>query len=405
MPSCLVCKSHYEPFMNFGEMPIANAFISVDALETEYEFLMQVGFCETCKMVQLVDQPDREKMFHDQYAFYSSTSNHMSLHFEKFASFAKDYLKLNEQSFVVEVGSNDGILLQNFLKNKIPCLGVEPSKNVAQVAAEKGIEVVTEFFDETLASRLVQSHQKADAILSANVMCHIPYIHSIYSGVKRLLDASGCFIFEDPYLGDVIRKTSFDQIYDEHVFLFSGLSVSYLAEMHGLELIDVCPQETHGGSMRYTIAHKGAKSVSSNVVELLKTERAMGLDRSAAYSNFANSVDQIKSDLMLLLTDFKKQGKKVVAYGATSKSTTVINYFGITPSLVECIYDTTPIKQNKLSPGARIPVLPYDQFRSSDPDYVLLFAWNHAAEIMEKERDYMRHGRKWITYIPSVTVQ
>ena len=308
MPSCLVCKSHYEPFMNFGEMPIANAFISVDEFETEYEFLMQVGFCETCKMVQLVDQPDREKMFHGQYAFYSSTSRHMSLHFEKFASFVTDYLKLNEQSFVVEVGSNDGILLQNFLKNKIPCLGVEPSKNVAQVAAEKGIEVVTEFFDETLASCLVQSHRKADAILSANVMCHIPYVHSIYSGVKRLLSADGCFIFEDPYLGDVIRKTSFDQIYDEHVFLFSGLSVSYLADMHGLELVDVCPQETHGGSMRYTIAHKGAKPVSSDVEELLKTERAMGLDRSAAYSNFANSDDKIKSHLMRVLTDLNKQG-------------------------------------------------------------------------------------------------
>ena len=404
MSKCLICDSEYSSFVDFGVMPIANAFATKEQIKNEYTFPMKVGFCGNCNMVQLVEQPDREKMFHENYAFFSSTSNYMKGHFKLFANSVSELQDLNENSFVVEVGCNDGILLENFIIENIPCLGVEPSENVAQVAMEKGIEVSTQFFDRPLAEHILQSHQKADAILSANVMCHIPYIHSIYDGVKTLLKEGGVFIFEDPYLGEIIEKTSFDQIYDEHVFLFSALSVNYLANMHDLELVNVEPQITHGGSMRYTIAHKGVKIVSQSVINLIKKEKKLGLDKKQSYLSFTDNVNKIKNDLINLLTKLKNDGKKVVAYGATSKSTTVTNYFGITPDLVECIYDTTPIKQNKLSPGAHIPVLPYDQFRESDPDYVLLFAWNHATEIMKKESDYMGHDRHWITYIPNVKV-
>ncbi|MDE0742163.1 MAG: class I SAM-dependent methyltransferase [Candidatus Poseidoniia archaeon] len=404
MSKCLICDSEYSSFVDFGVMPIANAFATKEQIKNEYTFPMKVGFCGNCNMVQLVEQPDREKMFHENYAFFSSTSNYMKEHFKLFSNSVSELQDLNENSFVVEVGCNDGILLENFIIENIPCLGVEPSENVAQVAMEKGIEVITKFFDRPLAEHILQSHQKADAILSANVMCHIPYIHSIYDGVKTLLKEDGVFIFEDPYLGEIIEKTSFDQIYDEHVFLFSALSVNYLANMHDLELVNVEPQITHGGSMRYTIAHKGIKTVSQNVIKLIDQEKKLGLDKKQSYLSFTDNVNKIKNDLINLLTKLKNDGKKVVAYGATSKSTTVTNYFGITPDLVECIYDTTPIKQNKLSPGAHIPVLPYDQFRESNPDYVLLFAWNHATEIMKKESDYMGNNRHWITYIPNVKV-
>ena len=404
MGKCLICDSEYSPFVDFGLMPIANAFATKEQIKNEYTFPMKVGFCGNCNMVQLVEQPEREKMFHENYAFFSSTSNYMKEHFKLFANSISELQDLNEDSFVVEVGCNDGILLKNFIIDNIPCLGVEPSENVAQVAIEKGIEVTTHFFDRSLAEHILQSHQKADAILSANVMCHIPYMHSIYDGVKTLLKEDGVFIFEDPYLGEIIEKTSFDQIYDEHVFLFSALSVDYLANMHDLELVNVEPQITHGGSMRYTIAHKGIKKVSQNVVKLIGQEKKLGLDKKQSYLGFTDNINKIKNDLINLLTKLKNGGKRVVAYGATSKSTTVTNYFGITPDLVECIYDTTPIKQNKLSPGAHIPVLPYDQFRQSDPDYVLLFAWNHATEIMKKESDYMANNRHWITYIPNVEV-
>ena len=404
MRKCLICESEYQPFVDFGDMPIANAFATKKELEDEYTFPMRVGFCESCNMVQLVEQPDREKMFHENYAFFSSTSNYMKEHFKQFADSVSELQVLDKNSFVVEIGSNDGIMLQNFVAGGVPSLGVEPSENVAKIAMHKGIEVVLEFFDRPLAEKISKTHQKADAILSANVMCHIPYMHSIYDGVKALLKESGVFIFEDPYLGEIIEKTSFDQIYDEHVFLFSALSVSYLANLHGLELIDVEPQITHGGSMRYTIAHKGVKTASKNVATLIEQEIELGLDNKQSYLGFTESVNKIRDDLIELLTKLKKEGKKVVAYGATSKSTTVTNYFGISPELIECIYDTTPIKQNKLSPGAHIPVLPYDQFRESNPEYVLLFAWNHATEIMKKERDYMGSDRHWITYIPEVKI-
>jgi methylation protein EvaC len=404
MANCLICDTTYSPFIDFGEMPIANAFATKEEIKNEYTFPMKVGFCENCNMVQLVEQPDREQMFHENYAFFSSTSSYMQDHFKKFANSVSELQGLNKNSFVVEVGCNDGIMLQNFMSNNIPCLGIEPSENVAKVAMTKGIEVITEFFDQTLAENILELHQKADAILSANVMCHIPYIHSIYSGVKILLKEDGVFIFEDPYLGEIIEKTSFDQIYDEHVFLFSALSVNSLANMHDLELINVEPQITHGGSMRYTLAHKGVKIVSKNVLKLIDQEKKLELDQEKSYLGFTDNVNKIRDDLIKLLTKLKNDGKKVVAYGATSKSTTVNNYFKITPDLVECIYDTTPIKQNKLSPGAHIPVLPYDQFRESDPEYVLLFAWNHATEIMKKERDYMGSDRHWITYIPEVKI-
>jgi len=404
MSNCLICKSEFNPFVDFGDMPIANAFSTKEELNDEYTFPMKVGFCSYCKMVQLVEQPDRDRMFHDNYAFFSSTSNYMKAHFKLFSESVFKLQQLDASSFVVEIGCNDGIMLQNFMSSGIPCLGIEPSENVAKVAMKKGIEVMTDFFDQPLAEIILDSYQKADAILSANVMCHIPYMHSIFDGVKTLLKEDGVFIFEDPYLGEIIEKTSFDQIYDEHVFLFSALSVNNLANMHDLELINVESQITHGGSMRYILAHKGSKIVSKNVLKLIDKEKKLELDQEQSYLGFTDNVNKIRDDLINLLNELKNDGKKVVAYGATSKSTTVNNYFKITPDLVECIYDTTPIKQNKFSPGAHIPVLPYEQFRESDPDYVLLFAWNHATEIMKKEKDFMDKNRHWITYIPNVKI-
>jgi methylation protein EvaC len=389
--------------VDFGQMPIANAFSAPEDIKSEYTFPMKVGFCNNCNMVQLVEQPDREKMFHENYAFFSSTSSYMKEHFKKFSKNISVLQDLNQSSFVIELGCNDGILLENYIKDSIPCLGIEPSRNVAEVAAGKGIEVINRFFDETLADNILNTHKKADAILSANVICHIPYMHSIFGGVKKLLNDNGIFVFEDPYLGVIIEKTSFDQIYDEHVFLFSALSVSYLSNMHDLELINIEPQITHGGSMRYTIAHKGARAVSKNVSSLIHQEMKLGLNKNDAYVGFIDSINKVKDELIDLLIKLKSEGKNVVAYGATSKSTTVTNYFGISTELVECIYDNTPIKQNTLSPGMHIPVLPYDQFRDSNPDYVLLFAWNHSTEIMEKEKEFMKH-RKWIIYVPEVKV-
>jgi methylation protein EvaC len=295
-------------------------------------------------------------------------------------------------------------MLQYFKQKNIRHLGVEPSANVAQVAMQKGITTISAFFDEKLAHEIVRKHGQANAFLGANVMCHIPYLHSVIEGAKILLKDDGIMMFEDPYMGDVIENTSYDQFYDEHMFLFSIMSISYLFGQHGMELINVEPQWTHGGSMRYVIARKGVRPVSKNVHDYLEKEKVLGLDKPEIYNSFKRKCEDSRDALTSLLKDIKKQGKRVVGYAATSKSTTILNYCGIGPDLIEFISDTTPIKQGKFSPGAHIPVRPYAEFQSNYPDYALLFAYNHAKEIMAKEQKFMKSGGKWIVYVPKVKV-
>jgi len=404
MKECLICNTPIAPFIDFGDMPLGNGFLSPGDFADEYRFSMRVGFCPGCSMVQLLDQPDRERMFHENYAFFSGTSRYMALHFQAFAEHViADYLPGGDP-FVVEMGSNDGIMLQNFAGAGIRHLGIEPSRNVAQVAIDKGINTVTEFFGADLARRIVAEHGPADAFLAANVMCHIPYIHSIVEGIAILLKPDGVVLFEDPYLGDVMEKTSYDQIYDEHTFLFSVASIGGLFERYAMEVIDVEPQTTHGGSMRYVIARKGARAVSPNVARQQAKEFQLGLHLPESYQRFRSNCERSRDRLLALLTKLKLQGKRVVGYGATSKSTTITNYCGLTPDLVEFISDTTPIKQGKFSPGAHIPVRDYDAFSGQYPDYALLFAWNHSREIMEKEGAFRAAGGRWIVYVPEVAV-
>jgi methylation protein EvaC len=402
---CRVCDAEIAPFMSFGRMPIANGFLKPEEIADEYFFELAPAFCSACGMFQIMEQPQPEKMFHEQYAFYSSTSRYMQVHFENFANaLMSGVLAGRPDPFVVELGSNDGIMLRHFHRRGMRHLGIEPSVNVADVARGHGISTVSAFFNRKLADDIVAEHGHADAILAANVMCHIPDLPGVAAGVRRLLKPDGVFMFEDPYLGDMITKTSYDQIYDEHVFIFSATSVRRAFAPYGLELVDVIPQVTHGGSMRYAFAPKGSRTVSAKVDELLARELALGLDRQETYLQFKANCESSRAALMQTLASLRAQGKRVVGYGATSKSTTVTNYCGITAAQVEFISDTTPIKQGRLSPGAHIPVKPYDEFVKSYPDYALLFAWNHAAEIREKEQSFIGAGGRWIVYVPEVKI-
>lgn len=402
---CRVCQAAIVPFMSFGRMPIANGFLSPADLPNEYLFELAPAFCDRCGMFQIVEQPRPEKMFHEQYAFFSSTSRYMQAHFEAFANgIIRDILAGRPNPFVVELGSNDGIMLRHFHGNGIRHLGVEPSANVAEVARGHGIRTVSAFFDRKLADVIVSEHGLADAILAANVMCHIPDLPGVAAGVRRLLKPDGVFVFEDPYLGEMIAKTAYDQIYDEHVFIFSATSVQRAFADHGLDLVDVAPQITHGGSMRYTLAPRKSRVASKKVAEQLEKEHAQGLDKPETYARFKRNCETSRSALMQTLEAARREGKRVVGYGATSKSTTVTNYCGITPDHVAFISDTTPIKQGKLSPGAHIPVKSYAEFVRDYPDYALLFAWNHAAEIREKELAFTASGGRWIVYVPKVDI-
>lgn len=404
MAKCLISGAEVEEFISFGKMAIANGFLSAEQIPNEHFFELKVGFCSESKMVQLTELVDEKLMFHENYAFFSSTSTRMATHFKQFADFVKAKYLSSQDPFVVEIGSNDGIMLQHFANSGIRHLGIEPSANVAEVAKNKGINTISKFFDEKVAQEIISEYGHADAFMAANVMCHIPYMNSVFAGIKLLLKPKGVLTFEDPYLGDIIQKTSYDQIYDEHAFYFSVQSISYLVAKHGLEIIDVQPQHTHGGSMRYIISHIGSHPISPAVELQRKKEIEIGLDKIETYHQFKRNVEKSRENLMSLLRDLKKQGKKVVGYGATSKSTTVTCYCGITPDLVEFITDTTPIKQNKLSPGAHIPVKNYQAFLEAKPSHALLFAWNHGEEIMAKEKDFTDRGGKFIVYVPEVKV-
>jgi len=402
--NCRICDCKLKEFMNFGEMPIANGFLSEEEFEDEYFFDLKIGFCENCAMVQLIEQPDREKMFHENYAYFSSISTRMAAHFERFADMVMSRFIGEKDPFVIELGSNDGIMMRHFAQANIRHLGVEPSANVAEYAKKNGINTVCEFFDEAFSEQILSEYGSAQAILAANVMCHIPYLHSVVSGMEKLLSPKGIVIFEDPYVGDIIHNTAYDQIYDEHVFYFSIASVEHLFSSHGMEIIDVNPQHVHGGSMRYFIAKKGAYPISKAVSEQNIREKSQGLNSLETYYHFQNKVEESRDTLMNTLKDLNAQGKRVVGYGATSKSTTVTNYCSITPDLVEFISDTTPTKQGKFSPGMHIPVKPYADFQSNPPDTALLFAWNHGEEIMEKEQGYRKNGGRWLVYVPRVEV-
>jgi methylation protein EvaC len=403
--SCLICGNATEQFISFGRMPIANGFLTADQIPDEYFFELAVAFCPTCTMVQLVHQVEPQKMFHENYAFFSSTSTRMATHFAAFAESIRSTYLSGADPLVVEIGSNDGIMLQNFAKAGVRHLGVEPSANVARVAIEKGIRTVCRFFDESLAEEIVAEHGKARALLGANVMCHIPTLHSVAAGAAALLERGGVLVFEDPYMGDILTKVSYDQIYDEHAFYFSVSSLSKLFEQHDMEIVDCAPQDVHGGSMRYTIAHRGARPVSPAVGAQRAIEDKLGLAQLASYAELRKNIERSRDALRSQLEQLRRDGKRVVGYGATSKSTTVTNYCGLGPDLVEFISDTTPIKQGKLSPGAHIPVRPYQEFSARYPDVALLFAWNHAEEIKAKETRFREAGGKWLEYVPEVRIQ
>jgi len=391
--------------MSFGRMPIANGFLTPGQFADEHFFELAPAFCGQCAMFQIVDQPAPEMMFHADYAFFSGTSRYMQTHFRTFADqVGAEYLRGREDPFVVEMGSNDGIMLGNFAAAGIRHLGIEPSENVARVARQNGVATLCKFFDSELARRIVEEHGQADAVLGANVMCHIPDLNSVAEGIGILLKPDGVLIFEDPYLGDMIEKTAYDQIYDEHVFIFSATSVARAFGAHGLDLIAVGDLGFHGGSMRFTLSPTGRRPISATVDACIARERALGLERADSYEAFRESCEASRDGLIRMLDDFCKDGKRVAGYGATSKSTTVMNYCAITPEHIEFVSDTTPTKQGKFTPGTHVPVMPHEAFAADYPDYALLFAWNHMTEIMEKEAAFRNAGGQWIVYVPEIKV-
>jgi len=403
---CRVCGIALTPFMSFGRMPIANGFLTAAQIPAEYFFELTPAVCAGCGMFQLFEQPPAGQMFHAAYPFFSSSSRRMSAHFQSLAEFVMRRVPAGRlDPFVVELGSNDGVMLRHLATAGTRHLGIEPSANVAKAARSAGVTTLGEFFSRTLAERVLAEHGPADAIVAANVLCHLPQIHDVAAGLALLLAPDGIVISEDPYLGDMLAKTAYDQIYDEHVFMFSATTLAGAFARHDLQLIEVLPQTTHGGSLRCVWARTGTYIPAAGVADLIAREHAQGLGRPETYQRFREACERSRAQLRDLLDDLRRQGRRIAGYGATSKSTTVTNYCGIGPGDLELIADTTPIKQGKLSPGMHIPVTAHEAFALNWPDYALLFAWNHADEIFAKEQAFRRARGQWITYVPRVEIR
>lgn len=404
MVSCRICRSSLTPFLSLGQQPLANHFLKPQEFEAEYFYPLEIMFCPFCKMVQIMEQPPADLMYHEEYAFYSGTSSHMRRHFEDFAAQVKGQYLTGPDAFVLELGCNDGILLQNFLDPGIRHLGVEPSGNVARAARERGLIVWNEFFSPDLVPKIIRDFGQADAVVGANVLNHMPELDTVFQSLEKLLKPDAVAIFEDPYLHDVMRLGAYDQFYDEHVFLFSLQSMDFVSKKFGFEVVAADHQETHGGSMRYTLCRKGQRSVHPDVKHWREREIELKYDRLESYQSFAKTCESSRDALLALLKQLKSQGKRVVAYAATAKGTTVSNFCGIGPELIPCLYDSTPLKQGKFSPGSHIPVLDAVGFKDDPAEYALLLAPNHAREIFAKEKSFAQRGGRWILHVPRVHV-
>jgi len=384
--------------MSFGKMPIANGFIEKKDFDNEFFFNMEVGFAEDISLFQLKDHPSPEQMFNSKYPFFTGSSEYMKIHFLKYAKFIKDnYLKNNCK--IIEIGSNDGTFLQNFMKSNLDFIGFEPSSNVAKIANKKGIKTLNSFFNENSIEQIKEYKNKTDVIFAANVICHVPNLPDLIKAIDKLLSREGVFIFEEPYLGSMFEKTSYDQIYDEHIFMFSGNSVQKVFNLFDMELIDLIKQPTHGGSMRYVVARKGMRKISLNVAKILGEEKFNDLDNINSCEKFKDNCENSKINLKKMLGDYKNKGKKIAGYAATSKSTTILNYCEIGADTIDYICDTTDEKINKYSPGMHIPIVPVDFFRNNMPDIAYLFAWNHKEEIFNKEKEFTKKNNIWISHI------
>jgi methylation protein EvaC len=402
--SCRICSSVVREFFDFGLQPLSDAFRAPDAAVDEFFFRLAVGICETCTMVQLMEEVPRDRMFHEDYPYRSRGSAVMRQHFRVLAERFLATELTGPDPFIVELGCNDGTMLDTVAAAGVRHLGVEPSGGVADLAAAAGVRVRKEFFEESTAVEIHESDGPADVIYAANTLCHIPYMESVLRGVDTLLAPQGVFVFEDPYFGDIVENASFDQIYDEHFYFFTVHSVREMARRHGLELADVERIGVHGGEVRYVLARPGTREHGPAVADMLAEENATGLADLATLRGFGKRVDKARTDLVALLDELAATGQRVVGYGATAKSATVTNFCGIGPDRVAFICDTTPAKQGTLAPGSHIPVRDPAAFADPYPPYALLFAWNHAEEIMAKEREFRQAGGKWIRYVPDVHV-
>ena len=394
---CKITGKKLKPFMSFGKMPIANGFLKKKDFKKEFFFEMEVGFSKDISLFQLNEHPKPTLMFNKNYPFFTGSSKGMIEHFKQYADWIKkNYFK--DVKNLIEIGSNDGTFLKNFNLKKVNNIGIEPSKNVANVAKKNGIKTINNFFNYRNVSKLKNLQNNTDIICAANAICHVPKLKDLIKGVDFLLSQNGLFIFEEPYLGSMYKKVSYDQIYDEHIFMFSVSSIKKIFKLFNFDLIDVLPQTTHGGSMRYVVARNNSRKIKKNVQKYLEYEKKYNIDSKKGCLKFKKKCELSRKKLKNKINDIIKNKKNIAGYAATSKSTTILNYCNIDHRHIDFISDTTTEKIGKFAPGTHIPIVSMKHFRKKIPDYTFLFAWNHKNEIFKKEKKFLKRT-KWIAHI------
>jgi SAM-dependent methyltransferase len=391
-------------FLQLGKTPLANSLLRPEDIgRAEPVFPLDVAFCRDCTLVQLLETVPPERMF-SEYLYFSSTSSTMVAHAGALVDRLVTERRLDGDSLVVEIASNDGYLLQWYAKRSIAVLGIEPARNIAKVAVERGVPTECVFFGSDEAARLSKRRQ-ADVIHANNVLAHVPDLNGFVRGIAMLLEPDGIAVIEVPYVRDLVDHLEFDTIYHEHLCYFSATALDALFRRHGLVVEHIERLPIHGGSLRLFVAHGPEGSSSSIVVrQLLDEEARNGLCSEAYYASFSQRVQSLGDDLTRLLRTLRASGSRIAAYGASAKGSTLLNTFGIGRDLLDFVVDRSPHKQGRLMPGVHLPILAPDALLERRPDHVLLLTWNFAAEILEQQDLFRRGGGRFVVPIPKPEV-
>ena len=403
MESCRGCGAgDLTEILSLGNQPLANSYVRPDdADKPEARYPLRLGFCAACSLTQLMETIEPERLFED-YPYFSSVSDSFVAHAERIARRLIVDRRLTSSSRVIEIASNDGYLLQHYVKEGIEVLGIDPARNVVVKAIERGVPTLPRFFDLELADELLRGGRNADVIHANNVIAHVPDIHPFMEGIARILKPDGIAVFETPYVRDLVDRVEFDTIYHEHVFYWSLTSLAGVLALHGLSVTDVQHLDVHGGSLRVFAQRAGAPAAGT-VSKVLADETLAGLSKFRYYAKFGERVRSLKSELRSVLQELKERGQTIAAYGAAAKGTVLLNAFSIDSAIVDFVADRSPYKSGYLMPGVHIPIVPADQLLARHPDVCLLLAWNFADEVLAQQAEYLGQGGQFLVPAPRPT--
>ena len=404
---CRHCSIELEhTFLDLGFAPPSNAYLTLaDLSRPEKYYPLKIKVCDRCWLVQTEDYAQADELFGSDYAYFSSTSSGWLAHAAKYAEKMIRQLQLTQNSLVIEVASNDGYLLRNFVASDIPCLGIEPTASTAAAAEKIGIPVIREFFGEQLGKQLADTGKQADLIVGNNVYAHVPDINDFTRGLKAALKPGGTITLEFPHLMRLIECSQFDTVYHEHFSYLSLYTVILIFQAAGLCVWDVEELSTHGGSLRIYGRHAAAVGqISPTVSALLVEEARCGLQTLASYQGFQPKTDRVKDDLLTFLIEQKRAGKRVAAYGAAAKGNTLLNYAGVKPDLLPFVCDAAAAKQGKFMPGSHIRILSPAALIEQRLDYLVILPWNIAVEVRQQNARLAEAGTKFVTAVPQLAI-